>query len=491
MATPLKLGLGFIAVTAVLLGASLWGTLESPFVSAQSESGGPVSNFRVASVDYDSAVLSWDKLAETENISEYGVSYWTIPDNGASIASAEEFRPDEATTSEGGTSLSYEVDGLTPDTRYGFRLQVISETHQVTATTPLNPNPTPTPTASPTPTPAPTSTAPRGLRLRFFYRTGVELLWEPMAGATKYKVEYRVVEAPLWIVDTDSRVYANYEYSVWNLTCGTDYEFRVSAYVDGAWGEGSEPSQSTIVCNIPPVFDSPSYSFSIAQDAAVDTVVGSVSATDPDNDNIKAGGHLRYYILRQGSSGYGKFALNRKTGAITVEEALDYETTSSYSLTVTVWDTYNGTDTATVTITVAVDGPEQESSPATGAPTISGTVQVGETLTTEVSDIADEDGLDNAAFSYQWVANDGSADTDIQDVTGSTYSLASSDEGKTIKVRVSFTDDAGQPGVAYQRGDGNGAGQAQQPDCHWPAHRHRNGPGGRDADGGNVRHFRR
>ena len=80
-------------------------------------------------------------------------------------------------------------------------------------------------------------------------------------------------------------------------------------------------------------------------------------------------------------------------------------------------------------------------SPATGQPSISGTAQVGETLTADTSGIADADGLDNAEFSYQWVANDGSADSDIQDATGSTYTLAD-DEGKTIKVRVSFTDDA-------------------------------------------------
>ena len=81
--------------------------------------------------------------------------------------------------------------------------------------------------------------------------------------------------------------------------------------------------------------------------------------------------------------------------------------------------------------------------PATGLPTVSGTAQVGETLTASTSDIADPDGLTNAAFSYQWVRNDGSTDVDIQDATGSTYALVSADEGKTIKVRVTLTDDAG------------------------------------------------
>ena len=80
---------------------------------------------------------------------------------------------------------------------------------------------------------------------------------------------------------------------------------------------------------------------------------------------------------------------------------------------------------------------------ATGAPTISGAARVGETLTADGSGIDDEDGLYWAKFDYQWVANDGTTDTDIQNATASTYTLADTDEDKTIKVRVSFTDDGG------------------------------------------------
>ena len=77
--------------------------------------------------------------------------------------------------------------------------------------------------------------------------------------------------------------------------------------------------------------------------------------------------------------------------------------------------------------------------PATGAPTISGTAQVGKTLTAGTSDIADDDGLDDATFNYQWLADDVS----ISGETGSTYTLSDAEEGKAIRVRVSFTDDAG------------------------------------------------
>ena len=72
-----------------------------------------------------------------------------------------------------------------------------------------------------------------------------------------------------------------------------------------------------------------------------------------------------------------------------------------------------------------------------------GAVQVGETLTADASDIADANGLTGVTFSYQWVVFDGNIYTDIQDATDTTYTLAPSDEGTVILVRVSFTDDAG------------------------------------------------
>ena len=80
---------------------------------------------------------------------------------------------------------------------------------------------------------------------------------------------------------------------------------------------------------------------------------------------------------------------------------------------------------------------------ATGAPAIDGIARVGETLTADTSGIHDDDGLTSVAFTYQWVRNDGGSDTNIQDATGSSYVLTGADEGKTIKVTVSFTDAEG------------------------------------------------
>ena len=90
----------------------------------------------------------------------------------------------------------------------------------------------------------------------------------------------------------------------------------------------------------------------------------------------------------------------------------------------------------------APDG-EQTNSAAEGGPTITGTAQVGETLTADTSGIEDDDGLDSVSYSHQWIRVDGGTEGDIPDATSSSYELADSDEGKTIKVKVSFTDDAG------------------------------------------------
>ena len=82
--------------------------------------------------------------------------------------------------------------------------------------------------------------------------------------------------------------------------------------------------------------------------------------------------------------------------------------------------------------------------PATGAPAISGTPQVGQTLTAATTAIMDANGLTSVSYAYQWirVAID-STETNIARATASTYTLVAADRGNTIKVKVSFTDDDG------------------------------------------------
>ena len=100
-------------------------------------------------------------------------------------------------------------------------------------------------------------------------------------------------------------------------------------------------------------------------------------------------------------------------------------------------------NTASALVHRGVKNETPQNSPSPGAPTISGTAQVGETLRADTSGIADADGLENATFSYQWLANDGTSDTEITGATAQTYTPSDADAGKSIRVRVSFIDDAG------------------------------------------------
>ena len=92
---------------------------------------------------------------------------------------------------------------------------------------------------------------------------------------------------------------------------------------------------------------------------------------------------------------------------------------------------------------VTNDTPAPVNTPPTGLPVISGTAQVGATLTVSTAGIEDADGLGDATFAYQWLASDGTTETDIQGATAASYTLVAADAGKSIKVQASFTDGGG------------------------------------------------
>ncbi|MFM9962474.1 MAG: Calx-beta domain-containing protein, partial [Planctomycetaceae bacterium] len=83
--------------------------------------------------------------------------------------------------------------------------------------------------------------------------------------------------------------------------------------------------------------------FSINENSANNSVVGTVIATDP--------GDVLTYSILSGNTG-GAFAINSSTGQLTVANSavLDFETTPSFPLTVKVQDAGGLSDTATITI---------------------------------------------------------------------------------------------------------------------------------------------
>ena len=127
---------------------------------------------------------------------------------------------------------------------------------------------------------------------------------------------------------------------------------------------------------------------------------------------------------------------------------IDGATGSSYTLTaseqgqtiqvrVSFTDDADNEETLTSAETLAVAA--KPNTAAAGEPTISGTPQVEQTLTADTSGISDANGLNNVSYQYQWLRDD----TEIVGQTNASYNLVSADEGKTIKVRVTFNDDAG------------------------------------------------
>ena len=102
---------------------------------------------------------------------------------------------------------------------------------------------------------------------------------------------------------------------------------------------------------------------------------------------------------------------------------------------VTFTDDADNQETLTSAATTAVAA--KPNTAPMGLPTISGTPQVEQTLTADTSGITDADGLTNVSYEYKWIAGG----SDIDGATGSSYLLTSSEQGQTIQVRVTFTDD--------------------------------------------------
>ena len=118
-----------------------------------------------------------------------------------------------------------------------------------------------------------------------------------------------------------------------------------------------------------------------------------------------------------------------------------------------IWDKLSNSDATptrfTFTGTITDNDPNN---PATGKPRISGTAEVGQTLTADTSGISEPDGKTKAengdadfAYTYQWYQVDAGAETPIGGARGrgSTYTLAQADEGMQFQVEVRFADDAG------------------------------------------------
>ncbi len=261
----------------------------------------------------------------------------------------------------------------------------------------------------------------------------VTLTWNLPAGWTGST--FRILRNRPELGETEPQIHVRYIQTAANTDTDTDvepgvlYVYRVKG-VDpfGYTGEASRPveirtEEATPVENSPPT-GLPTISGAAQVDETV--TVGTSGIADADG---LTGAIFSYQWLADGTN------IRDATGSSYTLAGADKG--KAIKVRVTFTDDAGNAETLTSEATASVE--PRPNSPATGSPTISGTAEVTETLTADTSGIADPDGLANAAFLYQWLADD----ADISGATGSTYTLADADVGKTITVRVSFTDDAG------------------------------------------------
>ncbi|EPY01984.1 Ig-like domain-containing protein [Magnetospirillum fulvum] len=132
--------------------------------------------------------------------------------------------------------------------------------------------------------------------------------------------------------------------------------------------------------------------------------------------------------------------------SITFSSSSDAPTNATRTITWKVNDGQSSNNlstgvTSSVSVTPVNDTP-------TGTPSVSGTTQVGQTLTGSAASVADLDGL--GTFSYQWQSSsDGSTWNNISGATSTTYSLQSAENGKHVRLKVSYTDGGGTAETVY------------------------------------------
>ena len=286
--------------------------------------------------------------------------------------------------------------------------------------------------------------APEHLNVSLRDTGALDVSWEAPStdggyAITEYWVQWKET-AGNWDTpaDVSEETASRMTHTITGLTDGVEYAVRVIAVNDVGDGPPLDEAMGTPRETTPP-------------ELSTATVDGATLTLTYDEDLDEA-------------SGLASDAFSVTVGGL--ERAVDGVSVSGSSVILTLGSAVTAADTVTVTYTVPTDAaapriqddagnpaasfsdqdvenntPPPANTPATGAPTISGTVQVGKTLTASTSDIDDADGLDNVGYSYQWLANG----ADIAGATSSSYTLVDADKGKTIQVKVSFRDDKNNP----------------------------------------------
>ena len=184
--------------------------------------------------------------------------------------------------------------------------------------------------------------------------------------------------------------------------------------------------------NEPPEFSVETASRTIAENTTTGVAIGApVTATDPDTGDTPA------YTL--GGTDATFFDIDASTGQLQTKAALDYETKSGYTVTVTASD---GTLTATVDVTVTITNIDEA-----GTVTLSTNQPPARAEITAALTDPDE-GVTGAV--WQWErSSDGNTDWAGIGTSSPSYTPVDGDVGYHLRARASYTDGHG-PGKTAQ-----------------------------------------
>ena len=271
--------------------------------------------------------------------------------------------------------------------------------------------------------------------------TTIDLLWaapEDDGGAllSGYKVEafYPNEETPEWIVlfaDTGNTG-TFYEHS--GLVAGTSVRYRVSAINSVGTGLPSDVASAVTVTT-------PPQPTGLAARADGETVI--VLTWDvPQGDLARTITGYKIELSSTGTGGWSELEADTGNRDTTYRHSGLAPGTRNHYRVYAINPAGNSRASLTADATT--------NTAATGQPTIAGTAEEGQTLTAGLAGIADHDGTTKAdagdagyAYSYQWLRVASGSETAILDAVSSAYTPVKADVGHTLKVRVEFTDDAG------------------------------------------------
>ena len=165
----------------------------------------------------------------------------------------------------------------------------------------------------------------------------------------------------------------------------------------------------------------------VAENTAAGTAIGQAFvATDADGDSVS-------YALE--GTDAATFAIGAASGVLETSAALDYETKTSYAVTVRASD--GGGNAAALAVTIAVTNVDEPGS-------VSFDSQAPAVDTALTASVADPDG-GVSSVSWQWAkaATKAGSYADISGATGAAYTPAAGDAGAWLRATARYTDGHG------------------------------------------------